>query len=319
MAGESVIRRVGIKNILFTTDFSEPSDLAIPYAASLARGYNAGILALHVLTDVCLDASGRTEVAARVARAEQAAADGMARIHSQLTGLEHETLTVHDGSVWSAVRRIVEERNIDLIVAGSHRRLRADGLMPDSIAEEIFRRASVPVLVVGPESRGASHNAGLFRRILFATDFSQHSAEAAAFAVSLAEENDSKLLLLHVLPSRGAPSSRPQETDTVAHAMHLLHAAIPADAEFWCRPEATVRFGDPAARVLEVASEFNVDLIVLGVRKACCGKCATSRPAPATARAIVAGAKCPVLAVRAAASAPAIFRVNCMLDSTRPA
>ena len=41
---------ISIKNILFLTDFSEPSEAALPFATSIARGYGARVYALHVFT-----------------------------------------------------------------------------------------------------------------------------------------------------------------------------------------------------------------------------------------------------------------------------
>lgn len=298
MTVNRVFRRIELNHILYLTDFTEPSEFAIPYAAAFARGYDSKILALHVLTDVRPEISTVSQISTRVDRLEQGAASGMARVNSQLSGLDHETITLHHGSVWAAVRMIIEERNIDLVVTGSHRRAGCDGLMHHSVAEEIFRRANVPVLVVGPQAPGSSHNAGAFRRILFTTDFSDESKAAIQFAVSMAEEHDAKLFLLHVLPGGSARSGQPKEVDSVAHVMHAFYETMPHDVELWCKPEATVRFGDPATEILEAASDLRADLIVMGVRQACCGKCSSARPEPTIARAIVAAAKCPVLAVR---------------------
>ena len=44
--------RIQLKNILYLTDFSEPSKAAVPFAAALARTYGASVHALHVLTPV---------------------------------------------------------------------------------------------------------------------------------------------------------------------------------------------------------------------------------------------------------------------------
>jgi nucleotide-binding universal stress UspA family protein len=41
---------ISINNILFLTDFSEPSEVALPFATSIARGYGAKVYALHVFT-----------------------------------------------------------------------------------------------------------------------------------------------------------------------------------------------------------------------------------------------------------------------------
>src|SRR5258708_38547283 len=42
--------RLVLKNLLFLSDFSDASELAIPYAINLAREYGARLQALHVLT-----------------------------------------------------------------------------------------------------------------------------------------------------------------------------------------------------------------------------------------------------------------------------
>jgi len=57
--------RLVLKNFLFLTDFSEPSELAIPFAVGLVREYEATLHALHVLTPVPLAyASPESAVAA---------------------------------------------------------------------------------------------------------------------------------------------------------------------------------------------------------------------------------------------------------------
>ena len=48
VAGETA--RVGLKNILYLTDFSESSEAALPFAIAIARNYGASVHALHVLT-----------------------------------------------------------------------------------------------------------------------------------------------------------------------------------------------------------------------------------------------------------------------------
>ena len=81
---------ISIKNILFLTDFSEPSEVALPFATSIARGYGAKVYALHVFTpdpNVC-GAPAKLAIAA-IETGEQSA---KSRIDSQLAGLDHETI-----------------------------------------------------------------------------------------------------------------------------------------------------------------------------------------------------------------------------------
>ena len=42
--------RLTLKNILLLTDFSEPSELAVPFATAIAREYESKLYAMHVLT-----------------------------------------------------------------------------------------------------------------------------------------------------------------------------------------------------------------------------------------------------------------------------
>jgi Universal stress protein family len=42
--------RVALRNILFLTDFSDASELAVSFVLNLARQYEAKILAMHLLT-----------------------------------------------------------------------------------------------------------------------------------------------------------------------------------------------------------------------------------------------------------------------------
>ena len=80
--------------------------------------------------------------------------------------------------------------------------------------------------------------------------------------------------------------------------MHELYEIIPEGAELWCRPEATVRYGNPIDRILEAAEEHQADLIVLGVRDAAGHLGAVTHLERTTAHKVVVRARCPVLTVR---------------------
>src|SRR5215469_9195376 len=191
--------RLRLKNFLFLTDFSEPSELAIPFAVSLAREYEATLQALHVLTPVPLAYASPESASAAIEGIEEGAQAALQRLDSQLAGVNHETILVRGESVWSSVEKIIGDRNIDLVVLGTHGRTGAMKLMLGSVTEEIFRRASIPVLTIGPSVRKGNHNGGRFHRVLLATDFTPEGQAAAPYAISVAQENQARLLLLHVM------------------------------------------------------------------------------------------------------------------------
>lgn len=290
--------RLTLKNILLLTDFSEPSELALPFATAIAREYESKVYAMHVLTPVPLAYAAPESAAAAMEGLEEGAQEGMQRVDAQLAGVPHETMLVRAESVWSPVEQVLDESEIDLVILGTHGRTGATKLLLGSVAEEIFRRASVPVLTIGPSVRKGIHSGGQFRRVLFATDFTKEAQAAAPYAISMAEENQARLLLLHVMRDPDLNTRKRTEEDSVANVMHQLYELVPAEAELWCRPEATVRFGNPAARILEAATELEADLIVLGVRDAAGHLGAATHLERTTAHKVVAHALCPVLTVR---------------------
>lgn len=290
--------RLALKNILFLTDFSEPSEIAIPFARAVAREYESKVYAMHVLTPVPLAYASPESAAATIEGLEEGAQAGMQRVEAQLVGVPHETMIVRGESVWPAVEKALGEWKIDLVILGTHGRTGTIKLLLGSVAEEIFRQARVAVLTIGPSVRKGVHSSGQFRRVLFATDFTKEAQAAAPYAVSMAQENQARLLLLHVMRDPDLKTSKRTAQDSVANVMHQLYELVPPEAELWCRPEATVRFGNPAERILEAAVELEADLIVLGVRDAAGHLGAATHLERTTAHKVVAHATCPVLTVR---------------------
>ena len=293
-----VSERIGLKNILFLTDFSEPSEAALPFAIALARKYGAKVHALHVLLPEPYTYVTPESVQYAIEGQEEAAQSESQRVEARLTGVAHETSVVRATSIWPAAQQAIEESGADLIVLGTHGRTGAQKLLLGSVAEEVFRQSSVPVLTIGPWVRNAIHGGGNFHRVLFATDFTPESHAAAPYAISMAHENEARLTLLHVI-RKSAQHGRDRASETsVAHAMHELLAVVPRDAGLEFRPETIVEYGEPSEKILTLANEQAADLIVLGVRGADAGLGAATHLGRNTAHRVVAHARCPVLTVR---------------------
>jgi nucleotide-binding universal stress UspA family protein len=300
MCSAQIGAQIKLRNILYLTDFSEPSEAALPNTITLARGYGAKVHALHILLPVPYSyATPGLATAAHEAEEENAQAE-MQKVESQLAGLEYESVVERGTSVWPGVEQAIEEGNIDLVVVGTHGRTGMDKLLLGSVAEEIFRRSRVPVLTIGPHSRSNVHSGARFRRVLFATDLTPESLAGAPYALSLAQENQARLLSLLVIrkPERATTDENRFVELSVAEAMHRLYEIVPSDAKLEFPPEVAVDFGEPAERIVETAKQRAADLIVLGVRK-------TSQIGVAihleraTAHKVVAHAPCPVLTARA--------------------
>lgn len=290
--------RIAVKNILFLTDFSEPSEAALPYAVSIAREFGATVHAFHVLLPEPLAYTAPETVNVALEVQEERAQAEMQRVEGQLEGLPHELAVARGAGVWPALEQAITSCKADLIVLGTHGRTGAQKLLLGSVAEEIFRRSQIPVLTIGPWARKGLHNAAHFHRVLYATDFTPDSLAAVPYAISLAQEHEARLILLHVTRPRDPDAAYRPDEPSVANALYELHELVPKDAELWCRPEAVLEFGEPSARILEAARSRNADLIVLGVRNAKKHMGAATHLEGSIAHKIVAHAHCPVLTVR---------------------
>jgi nucleotide-binding universal stress UspA family protein len=165
-------------------------------------------------------------------------------------------------------------------------------LVMGSAAELIFRHATCPVFTVGPKVAEPQGDALAFKNIVFATDFSAGSLKALPFALSLAEENQAALSLLHVMPL--VPMQH--QVHVAAGVKKQLEDLIPTEARDWCRPAPVVSFEFPAEGILHLAATQSADLIVMGVRKR--APRASAHLPWAIAYEVVSHAACPVLTVR---------------------
>jgi nucleotide-binding universal stress UspA family protein len=199
------------------------------------------------------------------------------------------TATVERGMLWDVLEALIKEKSIDLIVLGTHGRRGLKKLVLGSVAEQVFRLASCPVLTVGPRAMhmGAEAN---FKTILFATDFSSGSQHALAYAAAMARANHSQLILLHAV-------SNSLEVPDLALARQRVADLISAETMHELRPEIITAAGSAAETILKVAKSKYADLIVMGAHHA--GAAAVAAHSPwATASIVVCEAHCPTLTLR---------------------
>jgi nucleotide-binding universal stress UspA family protein len=287
----STTTRVALDNILYATDFSRASSAALPYALSIARKYGSTLFAVHVVSLSPFSNTSPTMAwQALAGQALRTARDAMATFEPRLDGVAHE-LMIRKGDTWKELSSILEEKRIDLIVMGTHGRAGVSKVLMGSVAEKILRQSPCPVLTVGPHVGAEPGAVADLHSILYPTDFSPESLGAAPFAISLAQEHQARLYLLHVAENKDLEASQ-------ILMKTALRKLVPPHAEFSCDPKVLIEFGAPAQKILDVAEELAVDLIVLGVKRASIFPLVPAHFAMATAYKVVTGAICPVLTVR---------------------
>ena len=133
------------------------------------------IFAVHVISLSPFPNSPPTLVyQSLAAQAVREAQEAMNRLEPKWKGVPHETL-IRKGDIWRELSRIIEEKQIDLVVCGTHGRTGAAKVLMGSVSEAIYRHAPCPVLTVGPRVAGAPESLGEIHSILCATDFTAES------------------------------------------------------------------------------------------------------------------------------------------------
>jgi nucleotide-binding universal stress UspA family protein len=285
--------RITLNNILFATDFSAAADAAAPIAIQIARRYGAKVYGVHINPFDNYTAAAPEAWAAIVEAAEKKTKEDAGRLNEQLQGIEHEVV-IGEGRIWEVMSDLIEQKEIDLVVLGTRGRTGFGKTLLGSVAEEILRQAPCPVLTVGPHVNLWSDKYAKMREILYATDLAADFPIAAPYAVSLAQENQAHLVLLHVIEDQKA-GDLVNSPEVVDFKERKLQQLVTQQAGLWCDPSYIVERGPAAEKILDVAKRRHTDLIVLGARPA---KGLATHLNIGTVHKVVSQATCPVLTVR---------------------
>lgn len=263
---------IKVERILCPTDLSTESDEALRYAVALAVAYKAELLLLHCSEENLVGAE-----------------ENGSKIDSQMNRLFTASLAPHLGLAapgdlkWKGIVRSnvspigkailleAETRQIDLIVMRSRRRPRAAVLL-GSTAETVCRNAPCPVLVTHPRERewvGMSTGEIDLNRVLIAHDFSRNSEVAMNFGLSLAQEYQAEVHLIHVLATAGREEpelawSSSSGGNAYTFAARRLQQTVPKEIHLWCNFVNVVRSGKVYEEILTYANEHEIDLICMG-------------------------------------------------------
>lgn len=148
---------VRLKKLLVATDFSEPSTVALAYGRDLARQYNAELHVLHVVEDVMVRYS--MEIGFAMPQMQTDLDDSARRqLDALLTDDDRRTLSVKTAiekgvNYADVVVNYARDKEIDLIVTGTHGRGAVKHFLMGSVAERVVRTAPCPVLTVREHER----------------------------------------------------------------------------------------------------------------------------------------------------------------------
>ncbi len=295
-----------LRKVLVATDLAPSSEKAVRYAAALARRYGSKFYLMNVVSSLGYTIVGPQSLtlASDLALRDARHLDSELAAAGFFDHCEHQVI-VKTGEVWSEVQSVIEREKIDLLVVGTHSRGGLAKVVLGSVAEQIFRHASCPVLTVGPYSprREDAIVSDATRPLLFATDFSSESMAALPYAISYVNRRNCQLILMHVhspvpevIENRWYTAADVVEMAKKAKEIaHQKLLALVAPGELKQEPLAIVRTGAVEDAIVQTADELHALGIAIGLKPH--GDVATHLRW-STAYNIVCRATCPVLTVR---------------------
>ena len=303
---------IEIRRILCPVDFSDYSRRALDHAIAIARWYESTVTALHVFSPAPVAAWGPGPVVFEpivltAVDREQLLADTKAFIEAETAPWVAIEAVVREGNTAAEILDQATNMSADLLVIGTHGRSGFERLLLGSVAEKVPRKAGCPVLTVPRRLPDAVPSGPvLFKRILCAVDFSESSLTALKYALSLAQEADGCLTVVHVLGAEfvGQVGIGEEHVSLAAfqrqheeEARTLLDKAVPESTAAYCKADTMLLRGKPWREILRIASDRQAELIVMGVQ----GRGAADLMFfGSTTQHVVREATCPVLTLRGA-------------------
>jgi nucleotide-binding universal stress UspA family protein len=141
-----------LDRILVPTDFSECAAQAIEYASEFAIRFNAKLQVLHVVPEPVTPYTSGIPLPKEAMHPEIPAAKELDSLQVPRSDeIPHLERAIEMGVPFVEIVRHARQKNIDLIVIGTHGRTGLDQMLMGSVAEKVVRKAPCPVLTVRPE------------------------------------------------------------------------------------------------------------------------------------------------------------------------
>lgn len=266
---------IQMNRILFPTDFTRCAEQAFAFAVHFAR---QGGAELHMLHAIVLhdddphnpahhfpDVSELHNLLAEIAGKKMCA---VVEDHDvgDLTILQEQRRGISAGPV---ILDYANDHDIDLIVMGTHGRRGIGHILLGSVAEEVVRLASCPVLTVREKEEEKPVEA--IEQILVPIDFSDFSRQTIRYAEEIARSCRAELQFLHVVEQTVYPSFyRTFSVNLYDLGQHIVDSSREALENLvgeTVNPDISTSVhvieGNAASDIVRFAGEHGTDLIVI--------------------------------------------------------
>lgn len=138
--------------ILFANDFSESSEHAFEYAATLAQKFDAKLIIIHVINEP-IDLRGFYVPHISFEKLEKEIEEGAEKMMQKfcrtfLKDYKNFQTFIVAGIPYEEILKKAEQEQASMIVLGTHGRTGVDHFLFGSTAERVVRKAACPVMTV---------------------------------------------------------------------------------------------------------------------------------------------------------------------------
>jgi len=294
---------ISFSKILVPIDFSEASRKAVTYGLTLASRFNAGLILAHIVPESsALTYAFPTETWTIEKEQYERATHEIAGLipEAQRANVDLQTI-VKVGKIGDQLLGLIKEQNIQLVVMGRHGRHYPGRSFLGSVTEHMLRRVPVPLLTVS-HVEADPHEIGVvsFKRILYAIDLAESSTAGLKVSIELARGHGAEVTVVHVIDDGdfwfwGPAFMAYLDRDKLAQqAGKKLDDLIGQEQSSGIKIEGLIVEGKPFRKIIEIAEDRGMDLIVLNLQsKGVLGRALLG----ATAERVVRVAHTPVLCI----------------------
>jgi nucleotide-binding universal stress UspA family protein len=295
--------------VLLATDFSAASQAAFQTALSVCTAFQASLSILHVfenINTVAPETEGQLLELDGFYKSARSSLDRLVQ-EARRSGVACKA-TMGSGIPSVTILKTITANAIDLAVLGTNALHGFERLVFGSTAEVVLRKASCPILTVGPQASNAPPALRIKSPVVFATDFHHTTTHAICYAAAICKVTRSPLHCLHVLPRTLERGSRRHVTlQIMTEAMK--HVANESGTNIDPTVCAITYGSEISNAVVDYARQQKAKLIVLGVRQA---SMVTSHVPAHIAYRIITEASCPVLTMAFASQPQAALVAACL-------
>ncbi|MFO7839844.1 MAG: universal stress protein [Desulfosalsimonadaceae bacterium] len=266
-----------IRSIFCATDFSEFARVVVAYGIAMAKRFEATLYICHVVDLPTVSAYGEA-VFDPIEYQQRFMETATREIHSLLegSGVNYEPL-VTVGSTTEEITRLTKEYTAELVITATHGRSGLKRFFLGSVTERLMRTLPCPLLILRGSEKFTNQKGSPrfpFKKILVGCDFSQDAYAALNYSLSLAQEFESELHLVHVVESSGykdllriqqEPGEKIRQ-DLYQMIRDKLNSLVPQEALSWIKLETCLLSGKPYAELIRYADINDMDMIALGIR-----------------------------------------------------